>query len=490
MSVKLIAIGDSLTQGFKSGSISQTHLSYPAIIARCLGENNFKIPDFSGEGGLPFNLEALLNRLAERYGDRLDWTEFLPAVLTTHSFLDRIEDYWERGVGIQVSNTGPLHHNLAIWGFQLGDAYRISEFVSHQYIPPASDDLLINRQIPEAAQYRTARRTLNPSFHYAHTHLTQITAAQKLVAEQGGNVENLIFWLGANHCLASVARLVVEESDAREVDLLPHERTATLWKPEHFHKILELACQKLAEIPAQRVFIANVPHVTIPPISRGVTPNAIPGQEQDAEGYFAYYTHFWIWDRNFSPARHKHLTRDQIRHIDRTIDQYNQLIAAIAQNKGWHLVDVCSLLDSLAFRRRQGAIGYQFPDELVSAMKNNPLTADRIVNGQPLLDSRYIRINPNGTTPQERHQGGLFSLDAIHPTTVAYGIVAHEFLKVMKRAGVDHQPIDWNWVVANDSLLTSPPANLSNLQDILGFLFSRTPLPELLKIMGGLNPQA
>ncbi|NEP19521.1 MAG: hypothetical protein F6J97_21950 [Leptolyngbya sp. SIO4C1] len=95
MSAKLVAIGDSLTEGFLSGSISKTELSYPALIAQCLGQQPFKTPDFSGEGGMPLNIEALLNRLAQRYGDRIGWLDLIPASLTVHSYMDTVEDYWE-----------------------------------------------------------------------------------------------------------------------------------------------------------------------------------------------------------------------------------------------------------------------------------------------------------------------------------------------------------------------------------------------------------
>ena len=63
MSAKLAAIGDSVTEGLLNGSISKTHLSYPALIAECLGDTNFTLPDFSGAPARPLNLEALLNHL-------------------------------------------------------------------------------------------------------------------------------------------------------------------------------------------------------------------------------------------------------------------------------------------------------------------------------------------------------------------------------------------------------------------------------------------
>ncbi|GET38961.1 SGNH/GDSL hydrolase family protein [Microseira wollei] len=97
MPAKLVAIGDSLTQGFKSGSISQTHLSYPAMIARCLGETDFKVPDFAGEGGLPVNLETLFQMLAAKLGEKIGVSDSISAFLATQGFLDRVENYWERG---------------------------------------------------------------------------------------------------------------------------------------------------------------------------------------------------------------------------------------------------------------------------------------------------------------------------------------------------------------------------------------------------------
>jgi hypothetical protein len=485
MPAKLVAIGDSLTQGFQSGSISRTSLSFPAMIARCLDDTSFNFADFQGEEGLPFNIEALLNVLAKRYGKSINWAEFIPALLTVQSYMDRVEDYWERGDGINSTSTGPLHRNLAVWGFQLGDAYMLSEQLCQTHIPQPSDNPL--KQIPEFAMYRTARRTLNPSFDPQYALLTQIDAAKEIGAKAGG-IENLIFWLGSNNCLPTVGRLKIEESNDRELTCLAHERKATLWKPEHFQKILDITTQKLAEIPAQNVFIANVPHVTIPPISRGVSPGAAPGQEQDSEGYYLYYTNFWIWDKDFSPARHPYLTRSQVRHIDEVIDQYNQMIVSKANAHGWHLIDMCSLLDQFAFRRRQGKIAYQFPLGLIAALQANPITKDRVVNGQPLLDTRYLRIDSHETDPTKKYRGGLFSLDGVHPTTVAYGIIAHEFLNVMKSKGVNvPNSLNWQEIIEQDTLLINPPINLENLQNILGFLSSQTPLPELMQLMGGLN---
>src|SRR4051812_40094732 len=98
---RLVAIGDSLTQGFKSGAIFEPNLSYPAIIAweMGLGEDAFRYASFSGAGGLPINIEYLLRRLDQRFGPDLNFLDKLAAPLFVRQWMDEIEDYWERGQG-------------------------------------------------------------------------------------------------------------------------------------------------------------------------------------------------------------------------------------------------------------------------------------------------------------------------------------------------------------------------------------------------------
>jgi hypothetical protein len=60
----LVTVGDSLTQGFKSLAITDTNLSWPAIVASELGlsAQQFTFPRYPGPAGcpgLPLNLEAV-----------------------------------------------------------------------------------------------------------------------------------------------------------------------------------------------------------------------------------------------------------------------------------------------------------------------------------------------------------------------------------------------------------------------------------------------
>ncbi|NJM64866.1 MAG: hypothetical protein HC851_03960 [Acaryochloris sp. RU_4_1] len=67
--------------------------------------------------------------------------------------------------------------SLAVWGFQLGDCYQVSDQSCRPHIPPPTDALL--RQILEQAQDRTIRRVLNPSFSPQYQHLTQVGVPSK-----------------------------------------------------------------------------------------------------------------------------------------------------------------------------------------------------------------------------------------------------------------------------------------------------------------------
>jgi hypothetical protein len=78
---RLVTLGDSLTQGFMSGAIFATDLSYPMMIAQALGldASQFRVPSFNAHGGMPVNIEMLLRRLEQQYGTSLEGLEYLGA---------------------------------------------------------------------------------------------------------------------------------------------------------------------------------------------------------------------------------------------------------------------------------------------------------------------------------------------------------------------------------------------------------------------------
>src|SRR5207237_1227454 len=188
--------------------------------------------------------------------------------------------------------------------------------------------------------------------------------------------------------------------------------------------------ERVRRMAPLRTFLATVPHVTIAPVCRGVSPFAKSRGEPErtADGYYEFYTHFWIWDDDFRPYEDPAIKREDARAIDSAIDEYNEFIRATAKSNDWRVLDLCKLLDDLAFRRTGGAPPYRFPRGLVAALEGNAQTRFRVrPEGTVLLDSRYMRI-PDRPPPAEAppsewqaaYRGGLFGLDAVHPTTIGY----------------------------------------------------------------------
>ena len=63
--------------------------------------------------------------------------------------------------------------------------------------------------------------------------------------------------------------------------------------------------------------------------------------------------------------------------------------------------------------------------------------------------------------------GGLISLDGIHPTTCGYGLIAQEFINVMKAKNPGIQNINFEEIRYWDSLVTKPSRTLD---DVFGML--------------------
>lgn len=98
---RLVALGDSLTQGFRSLAITDTTLSAPSLIAEAMGlrPHDFRSPDFRGQGGLPLNVERVVRELETRCGGSIGFLEWAQASLFLAELVDDVEDFWERGDG-------------------------------------------------------------------------------------------------------------------------------------------------------------------------------------------------------------------------------------------------------------------------------------------------------------------------------------------------------------------------------------------------------
>jgi len=460
--LKLVAIGDSLTQGFQSGAIETTKIDWstPAIIARALGldvPQDFRVPRIPGRG-FPVNIEDLLRYEQDRLGthiNRLEWVTHFP--LAARRYLDTIEDYYERGGGSLPAKYRGIYHNLAVWGFTVRESLALTPQRCRAVIENEEgwieDDFV---GIPSAPMYRTAMRVLNPGNLPERMADSQVATFERLAQRE--RVDVLMVGLGANDCLGTVLTLEVKDMAKARGAISPDPIARLAWNLTSTEQFAldyrELAQRIDTALSGQqtKVFVSTVPHVTIPPITSGI------GKFDGT--YFEGYARFFVDDDN-RPLFVEQLSGNEARTIDQRIDSFNDVIRAEAAARGWTVVDLCGLLDSLAVKRRQlrpGASSESQPldpsEPLRTFLKDQP--EHPLLRLDPVPSILSLRLDASG----QRRQGGLFSLDGVHPTTIGYGLIAQLYLSAMQQAGVPGASPDklpWSEVLANDSLLQSPP---------------------------------
>jgi hypothetical protein len=483
---RLVTIGDSLTQGFQSGAIFNTKLSYPMIIARAMGWNQMRYPTYGGPGdGLPLNLEWLARQLERQFGNKIDWYDFTPTLLFLRQQLDKVEDYWERGEGTALPTQREINHNLAIYGWDLRNILSRNADICQHVINthPPKDDFI--QQVVENHNERAAIQVLYSARDSQRRSLSPLQAAVALGAEgtqetnDGDGIETLIILIGSNNALGSILTFKVSWSGDDFEDMEENDKY-TVWRPSHFNDELDRIVEEVKQIRARHVIWGTVPHVTIAPFARGVNKDSKGNKVKPGSRYFPYYTLPWIKDEDFNASKHPHITEQEARAIDSAIDQYNDHITAIVrqgreEGRDWYLFETAGLLDRLASRRYldDKLATPSWWDEVGGAYELPP--ALQALN--PVPDSRFFRSGPQG-----RIQGGLFSADGIHPTTIGYGIMAQEFIKIMQLAGVkfyqsdgktEHPgevKINFNRLMALDTLISNPPRSLSNTVDLIAFI--------------------
>jgi hypothetical protein len=479
---RLVAIGDSLTHGFQSGAIFKTNISHPVLIARELGwDRQLRYPTYDGPGdGLPLNLENLANRLDQKFGSNIDIWELPSTLLFLRQYLDDVEDYWERGEGSRPSAQGPINHNLAVYGWDLRNTISRTAETCQQILNqnPPKDDFL--KEVTEYHNERSALRVLNSARDSGGKALSPVQAAAALGAEgtletnSGDGIETLLVLIGSNNALGSILTFNVVWSAAGYEDMALNDKY-TVWRPIHFQAELDQLVTEIKKIRARHVIIGTVPHVTIAPFARGVATKLVPGSR-----YFPYYTLPWIRDGDFKPDKHPKITAQQARAIDSAIDQYNDSITnavrqARQEGRDWYLFELAGLLDRLASRRyledpsaqpswwNEVGGAYPLPPELKAL--------------SPVPDTRFFVSGSRGRT-----QGGLFSLDGIHPTTIGYGILAQEVINIMQRAGIKFYQsdgvtersgpikIDFGRLIAQDTLISKPPRTVASVLDRISWI--------------------
>ncbi|WP_445665255.1 hypothetical protein [Fodinibius sp. AD559] len=462
---KLVVLGDSVSQGFQNGGIYRTDLNFPNFLRQCWEPApDFNQPQFTGQAGIPLNLEVLARGLSDEFGDSIEWNEYLPAITHLYSTLRRVKRYWEGNRKSLKQDREIPYHNQSIWGFAMNDTWMITEQNSREYIETQPETYSMFDMLPDHAMYVTARLVLNPSFDNKFSQFTQLDNAEYL--QKHGGIENLIVSAGHNNVIGAVSDLNFELSEEEDLDEFPSKRNYTVYRPEHFEQEYRKLAERVSKIGAERVITQTIPYVTIPPVARGV--NADKSREKHT-GYFDYYTRFWIWDADFDPDKHPHLTKEQAISLDQYVDEYNTIIREVADEYGWITVPLNRYVSGIARRRLGGRKRIPYPEKFRDALKRNPATKHLVDgDGLPQLSTDYLRIHRDSGNV---YKGGIFSLDGIHPTTIGYGLIAHLYKDTMEKHGIKfQQPLDWDHIIESDTLVTDPPFILVDLRKFLRFL--------------------
>ena len=434
---KLVAVGDSLVQGAMSLAVSDTRNSFTTMVARSLGlsDMEFSTPNFMGSGGLPFNLEWMARILEQEFGEDISLFEWPRAVYRIGRMLDDVEEYWEQGRGA-MPLPDQLYHNLGVFGFQVADTCGITPGFCDERIGGSRDEWM---QPPSYGWLRIARRVLNPAGLPERQGDTQLAVAQR-IAQRDGEVENLLVCVGANNCLNTVYRLLVLETGSAPPG---PDSGCTLWSEEAFAPEYRRLAAEIDEVGAKNVFLCTVPRVLDMPLARGIMADrgALPADRD----YFDFYTRPWLDTDEFDPGRDLSITGLEAREIDRRQDAYNRVIREIADERGYHVVDLCRVVEQRAWYRHHGNPPGHMPEPIAD------------------LDSRFMRLGDNGALVA----GGLFSLDGMHPTLCGYGLLAQACVEAIRATGQAVRDVDFRQLRRLDTLVSTPPRTLG---DIMGML--------------------
>lgn len=457
---KLAALGDSISQGFQNSAIYRTDLSYPAFLAKSLDSSaEFSQPKFSVKGGIPVNLDFILKSLEHQYTTELNWKSYPIAIKDVYAIIRRTKKYWDnKALVLDNEESGP-YHNQSIWGLTTNDSWMLTDTISKEYMEHNPVHYAVFNFLPDHALYTTARCVLNPSGNPKRENRTLVDNIQEL-ADDGG-IEHLIVNLGSNHIVGAVTKMRFQYSEPDEIEAHPFQRQYTVMRPEHFEQNYRKLASKIARMNIGQVTATTIPYITIPPVLQGINESA----ESPEREYFDYYANFWVDPNSFNPELHAHFTKNQAIDLDIAVDYFNEIIKKVAGENGWIVADVGRQVSMMAYRRHHGRLHLPYPTSLVKSLRSHGNTSYLVDDhGNVKLDTRYLKTN---LETQQITEGGIFSLDGLHPTTVGYGIIAEMVKDAMSDAGVVfQQELDWDFIVENDSLIYTPPILLPELKSI------------------------
>jgi lysophospholipase L1-like esterase len=391
----MVAVGDSITAGFANATLVEEtqHLSYPALMAAQMGVP-FGQPYISPPGlpalGFRFNRAQHVLEMpfvSLRAARRVD-----PSNDNVHNFAVPNARLWEvlalqekpgnsldglfkvilQGQGTQIEQARRKQPDLILVWVGNND-------VLHVAGRPPDDkdscavDRLENRMTP-VEDFRTAYRALIDRLAAPYEDGPRKGKRPDLLVANIPDINDLPILVPLGKTLADASGVPFTVKTRRLFGLSPLPRDADKLLTREKLEGMELSLTKLGRNDAH------------PP---GSKVSLIAFIDKDLNGHNALFTALKEGKRCFSDSQV--LDPDALRRIRKRTTDYNDALREICAAKGIPILDIHALFQKAA--------------------------VEGIVVGDTKLTTSYT--------------GGLFSLDAIHPTHTANAILANEFLKVI-----------------------------------------------------------
>lgn len=468
---RLFTIGDSISQGFRSGGTAFTENAYSTYLAQALGVNGYRRLQWP-KTKLKIDLEGMMRMLEKRFGTDIGALEWLPIYGAISDFQDQSEDFYERGEGgldrPMLNYNYDFTDNCAVEGMRVADAWEVTPSLCKKRIKADRESDQDNPGIKLASSsfYRAALKVLNPRLQAQYDEYSAISWLEHVAQNEG--VDNTIVFLGANNALGTIFKVKFEPKDltpgeaktfGSKAGAVGEENKFTLWHPTAFEHDYSLLLAKVNDAMANnktkdwKVFLGTVPIVTIAAMIEGFgeerlvdDPRVPLGKATRQFRYYQYYKYYGVNESTALQTGKIMAFRDAL-FIDKVIIAFNKAIVRLADEmnnkigrKAFIVVDISNALTDMAWKRNSGMPSYEYPEELQWLY--------------PPINTKYYRADSNRNIVD----GGIFSLDGIHPTVIGQGIIAHEFLKAMKENGAASSGAALNWksIISDDELRSDP----------------------------------
>jgi hypothetical protein len=410
-----MAIGDSLYNGMRSATITQPFAAHsvPALVARALGVQDFRSPDYP---------RPVLLDVEEAMRSRLDG--FPPAglaYLAAHikDILDGARDNgraWFNDIfgGFRAADPPRVFDNLAVAGALVDDMFvRDVAWRIHQLDGMKAIVRSVNSPFEWKADgwdVTDVHIAINAKFTLDPRNDPALLAMRPIDFVNLRRPQTLLVSLGHNHGLIDITlRGEVEKAHTNLEAMLDGSWRHAAEMLAALDCSIGMVCINKMPLPSQ------VPNMMPPEIQPGELPRLPPGKD-----FFDKYE-----NRLGDPSRPVTFTGDQMRELNGYIGSVNQRMEQIARSAAGRNADRLRFFDVPQMFDCYDGKHHPGKGVLVTAEHAGDHHDHRYTNEAVDLTNDILRPWP------QRLVGGLGSLDNHHPSTMGYTAIAMHLVKYL-----------------------------------------------------------